>query len=161
MAEDDRLARLLQLADALRRAGLSHAVIGGVAMVAWSARQEADDLDIVVTPGCIRGRGTPHKLARVLSAYATASGVPPFVPDAAAFMNGGEIGIETALGHLDVIGASLPDMVDRERIIRRAVTRRVRGWRIKVCRLDDLVEIKSQTGRPKDSLDLALLKPVR
>lgn len=130
-------------------------------MVAWSAKQDADDLDIIVTPGRIRGRGTPHKLARVLSTYATASGVPPFVPDAAALMNGGEIGINTALGHLDVIGASLPDVVDRERIVRRAVTRCVRGWQIRVCRLDDLVEIKSQTGRPKDSLDVALLKSAR
>lgn len=158
MSEVARLVHLLRLANALQRERIAHAVIGGVAMAAWAGEREVDDLDIVVTTGLFRGRKTPQKLASVASSYAVPGGVPPFIPDADELRSGGEFGIETTLGHLDVIGASLPDAVDREAVVRRAVTRTVHGLRIQVCRLEDLVAIKSQTGRPKDSLDLTLLE---
>jgi hypothetical protein len=158
LSEDARVRQLLSLAHALHRERISHAVIGGVAVAVWAGERKVDDLDIVVTSGVLQGRRTPQRLARVAAAYAVPGEVPPFIPDARDLRTGGEIGIETVLGHLDVIGASLPDEVDRDMIVRRAVTRTVHGWRIRVCRLEDLVAIKSRTGRPKDSLDVALLE---
>ena len=84
----------------------------------------------------------------------------PFVPDAATLAAGDHFTFTTIAGHLDCLGT--PAGTDGFRRLRRnANTFDVDGLSILVASIDDLIRMKLAAGRPKDAIEVEVLRAVR
>lgn len=84
----------------------------------------------------------------------------PFLLDAETLEKGSNFTFMTDLGPLDLIGS--PAGVDGyDELIRNATAEPFDGIQIHVCSLEDLIRMKEAAGRPKDLIELEILRAIQ
>jgi hypothetical protein len=143
----------------LRR--VPYVIIGSVAVAihlpapSTSART-LGDLDIVIKPAEEAGLRACMAISSLISGSLESGGsLPPLNPHQLA--DGDVVRVPTLLGTLHVVGAHLPDAIDRSHLVARRKWVLIGRSPLPVCSLEDLIAIKAQVGRPKDISDAAAL----
>jgi hypothetical protein len=148
----------------LAAAGVSHIVIGGVAVGFHGYVRATKDLDIVPAPD----RDNLERLVAVLKAldaeldgagdFEAAELPDPLDPDTLAL--GGNWVLQTRLGRFDVM-QWLGERELWEMLSPSAVEVDLDGVPVKVASYEDLVALKQQAARPSDLEDLERLRQAR
>ena len=148
-----------QLLDALKRARVEFVVIGGFSLAAHGVVRATEDVDIVPEPS----RGNLSRLAAALDALAAQGDVSDMeaaelglAPDARGLSAGGNWGLETSLGRLDVM-ADVPGLRDYKHLRSGAVE--VDGTLY--AGYDELISMKAASGRDEDLRDIGALEAAR
>ena len=144
---------LLSAIDALERAledlGRPHMMIGGIAVIAWGVTRHTDDADATVW-----GDGLDvADLLAVLSRH----GIRPRIRDAVAFARRSRVLLVSHTPSATPMEISLAGLPFEEEALRRAVTVKFAGRRIRLCRPEDLVVYKAVAWRDIDRADVERL----
>ena len=141
----------LPLLEALAAAGVDFVVIGGVAGAAHGSAYPTYDLDVAYA----RDRENLERLADVLRRLgATLRGAPPGRPfqlNAKTLENGSHFTFATPHGSLDLLSDPV-GAPPYSTLKARGTTAEIRGHRVTVASLDDLIAMKDASGRTKDKL---------
>jgi predicted nucleotidyltransferase len=144
----------------LVEANVRFVLVGGLAMIAHGAANLTVDVD------CLYAR-SPENIERIIEALRTvhpqlrtASQPVPiqWAPD--FFRNVLNVTLSTDLGSLDLL-AEAPGADDFEAVWERAEEMRLFGLPVRVASLEDLIRMKSSTGRPKDKEHAMQLKALQ
>jgi hypothetical protein len=140
----------------LERHGVDYVAIGGIAANAYGSRRLTLDVDIIPEPA------TPNY--KRLAAALDELDAPATVVDASFrsldprdsfdLARADVLKLPTAAGDLDVINGA-PGAPPYEDLRKRAIEVEVRGTRIRIASLDDLIAMKRAAGRPRDLRDIA------
>jgi predicted nucleotidyltransferase len=136
--------------------GVRFVVIGGFAGRFWGSNSITNDLDICYA----RDKKNFEALASALRELeARLRGAPtdaPFLLDAKTLEAGDQFTFETNAGNLDCLGtpAGSQGYLD---LIQGATPIDIEGIRVHVAALEDVIRLKSATGRPKDRAELEIL----
>jgi len=141
---------------ALERHGVDYVAIGGIAANAHGSRRVTLDVDIVPKPEAPNYERLGAALDE-LDAPETAvdSDFRELDPrDSFDLARAAVLKLPTAAGDLDVVNSAIggPPYED---LRERAIEVEVRGTRIRVASLDDLIAMKRAAGRPRDLRDIA------
>ena len=132
-------------------------VIGGIAGRLWGSPTVTNDLDVCYA----REPANLEALAAALvDLEARLRGVPedvPFVPDGPTLKAGDHFTLVTRAGNLDCLGTSagLPGF---DPLWRTATRMDVGGFTVRVAALRDLIAMKLAAGRPKDLIEVEVLR---
>ena len=151
------LRTLLRRLDA---AHVEYVIVGGIAAVAHGSPRFTFDLDIVYAAD----DANLERLGRVLQELnAKLLGVTddvPFVPDARMLRHVRLLTLDTDEGRLDVMVE--PDgSKGYDQLLAGSIEAIVDGIAVRVAGLDDLIEMKKATGRPKDRVHLEELRAIK
>ncbi len=144
--------------EVLARHGVDYVVIGGIAVIAHGHTRNTRDVDLLAAAG----RENMKKLASAFRELgARLSGVDAHlldvdVYDPATLASGANFTLETAAGGLDYF-ADVPGAAPYEELRERALLVELEGVRIPVAGLDDLIRMKTASGRDQDLSDIAAL----
>ncbi|HEX3609861.1 MAG TPA: DUF6036 family nucleotidyltransferase [Solirubrobacterales bacterium] len=147
---------------ALERHGVDYVAIGGIAANAHGSRRLTLDVDIVPEPEV----PNYERLAAALDELdvpetAVDSSFRELDPrDSFDLARAVVLKLPTASGDLDVINHTM-GMPPYEDLRLRSIEVEVRGTRIRVASLDDLIAMKRAAGRPRDLRDIADLTDER
>ncbi len=140
----------------LERHGVDYVAIGGIAANAHGSRRLTLEVDIIPEPE------TPNY--ELLAAALNELDAPETAVDASFrsldprdsfdLARADVLKLATAAGDLDVINGA-PGAPPYEDLRKRAIEVEVRGTRIRIASLDDLIAMKRATGRPRDLRDIA------
>jgi hypothetical protein len=137
-------------------------IVGGLAAQAHGSPSLTNDLDICHA----RDGDNLERLAAALAEMAAVRrGLPPDNPrmpplDALTLRAGGLFTMTTRYGDLDILADPDPGL-DYEHLMAHAITTVVRGGRVHVASLHDLINMKRAAGRPKDRIELEILGALR
>lgn len=140
----------------LERHGVDYVAIGGIAANAHGSRRLTLDVDIIPEPA------TPNyeRLAAALDELdapetAVDASFRTLDPrDSFDLARADVLKLATAAGDLDVVNGA-PGAPPYEDLRERAIEVEVRGTRIRIASLDDLIAMKRAAGRPRDLRDIA------
>ncbi len=135
-------------------------VVGGLGARLHGSPSVTNDTDICYerSPGNLRRLATA--LRRLDARLRGVDEEVPFVPDAATLAAGDHFTFTTASGNLDCLGTPAGTGGFR-RLERRAATFEVEGMAILVASIEDLILMKLAAGRPKDLIEVEVLRAVR
>lgn len=134
-----------------------HAIIGGVATACFVPGRVPVDLDIVVPSTERAGIAAEWALGTLVRSLGLEwPRIPPF--SAASVASGSELRLDTPRGALHLVGASLPDGVDRDELFASRRWWIVGGLFLPVVGVDALIELKRANASPKDFRDLRALE---
>lgn len=157
MSEPD--AAFTSLLGALDRAGIDFVLIGGWALPVHGVGRATFDVDVVPDPS----RANLARLASLLGDLeAHVPGADPrFDPTGVeALSSGVTVKCLTIHGELHVVQGQ-KGMPPYDELRDLALALEVEGVRFLVCSYEDLVAMKSATGRPQDEIDVADLRRAR
>jgi len=156
---------LESLFKALNEDGGRYVLVGGLAVVLHGHLRATGDVDLVVDLA-------PDQVHRTLSALERA-GFRPYAPVAASeFANPGRraewirdkamlvFSLRPSEG-IPMVDLFLQPPMPFDRLWDRSVVVTMRGVPVRVARLDDLIELKRQAGRPEDIADAEALAEIR
>jgi hypothetical protein len=151
----------LRLLRTLRDHAVEYVVIGGFAGRRWGSPTVTNDLDICHA----RDRRNLEALASALRALdAHLRGAPRdlhFLLDARSLANGDSFTFETNAGNLDCLGTPAGTTGYGE-LARGAVAVDLgESLLVRFVSLDDLIRMKSAAGRPKDRIEVEILRAVK
>lgn len=135
-------------------------VIGGLGARLHGSPSVTNDTDVCYerSDGNLRRLGTA--LGRLEARLRGPDEEVPFTPDAATLSAGDQFTFTTAAGNLDCLGT--PAGTDGfRRLERDAATFEVEGVAILVASIEDLIRMKLAAGRPKDLIEVEVLRAVR
>jgi predicted nucleotidyltransferase len=142
-----------------QRYGVEFLVIGGQAEAIFGSPRVTYDVDLCY-------RRTPENLQRLAEALrplrVRLRNAPPDLPfriDARSLALGCNFTLETDIDHLDLIGWVEP-IGDYDALLRNAETWEVGGYQVKTIGLEDLIRVKEQIARRKDSESLWQLRAI-
>lgn len=141
---------------ALERHSVDYVAIGGVAANAHGSRRVTLDVDVIPEPSDANYRRLAAALDE-LDAPETVvdSDFRNLDPrDSFDLARAGILKLATAAGDLDIVNGA-PGAPPYEDLRSRAVEVEVRGVRIPMASLDDLISMKRAAGRPQDLRDIA------
>jgi predicted nucleotidyltransferase len=152
--------RLRLLLERLREAGVDFVLVGGLAVNAWGYLRATRDIDLVPDPSTenlarldallVELRGKVEVGERLLES----SAIKTFL------RTGDRTLVLTDLGRIDVL-QGLPQIPSFAALDERATEVDIDGLVVKVCSLDDLLEMKRASDRPRDRDDLEALEATR
>lgn len=145
---------------ALHDSGLRFVIVGGLAMRMHGSANLTQDVDVLyphdqegirllvlaLQPFHPKLRGAPDDL--------------PFKWDAIAFGHTFNFTLSTSLGAVDVL-AHVPGVPDFDGVWQRSVEMDAYGMKVRVASIDDLIEMKKASGRPRDLGHLAELEALK
>lgn len=154
-----RMLRPAQLLGALHRRGVAFVVIGGYSLAAHGYIRATKDIDIVPDPDGENLSRLADAL-KALQARVDLGDIDPdelgIEPDAAGLASGGNWVLQTRFGRLDVM-QDVRGVRDYEHLRAGAVN--VRGTLF--AGYEDLISMKSASGRPEDLRDIAAVQAAR
>jgi hypothetical protein len=142
--------------------GVRFVLVGGLAAQAHGSPSLTGDVDICFD----RSGDNLERLAAALESLAAVrrdipADWPPMPPlDGRTLRAGAVFTLATRYGDLDLLDAPDPGF-DYETLAAHAVSTSLRGGRLDVASLDDLIAMKRAAGRPKDRIELEILGAVR
>ena len=146
-----------KILEALDRFQVEHIVVGGVCAVAHGAPVTTFDLDLLYLQ-------TAENIDRIIAALAELEafhrepGSRHLAPQRSALECGGPSLFTTRYGALDLLGA-LSGGREFEDLLPRTIELTLGiGIRIRILDLETLIEVREQTGRPKDMAVLPILR---
>jgi len=146
--------RLLRV---LTEHGVRFVLIGGWAGVLHGSPSVTVDLDVCYD----RRTDNLDRLATALASLdARPRGFPaglPFRLDRPALRAGDVFTLETTAGDLDVLGAPA-GATGYDELLERALELDLDDFQVLVCSLDDLIRMKEAAGRPKDLVEVPILR---
>jgi predicted nucleotidyltransferase len=152
--------RLRLLLERLREAGVDFVLVGGLAVNAWGYLRATRDVDLVPDP-------SPENLGRLDELLVALGGkveVGERLLESSAIRTflrtGDRTLVLTDLGRIDIL-QGLPQVPSFAALDERASEVDVGGLMVKVCSLDDLLEMKRASDRPRDRDDLEALEAAR
>lgn len=157
MSDYDRA--FTDLLSALVDAGVEFVLIGGWALPVHGVGRATFDVDVVPDPD----RANLERLAALLRALDVhvPGADPRFDPASSEVLSGGAtVNCLTRLGELRVVQGQ-QGMPEYSELRERALELEVESGRFNVCSYEDLVAMKSATGRPQDEIDVADLRRAR
>jgi predicted nucleotidyltransferase len=156
-AEPLRLRRLLER---LSQAEVSFILVGGLAVNAWGYLRATRDVDLVPDP-------TPRNLERLDTVLRDLGGrveVGGRLLEGSAITTflrtGDRTLVLTELGRVDVL-QGLPQIPPYSSLARNATSIDLDGLALEVCSLEDLLEMKGASDRPRDREDIEALEAAR
>ena len=164
-----RVLEVDPLMDVIDAHEVEYIVIGGFAVSAHGHPRATKDIDICPSPK----KSNLRRLAAALEELeATPIDLEEFEgefdlePDYEGLQQGGNWTLMTKHGRIDVMQTfSFEDVEDElgeySDIAGRAVSRELRGRRLKFCGYEDLLTMKRAAGRPVDEIDIKSLKQAR
>jgi predicted nucleotidyltransferase len=152
--------RLRLLLERLREAGVDFVLVGGLAVNAWGYLRATRDVDLVPDP-------SPENLGRLDELLVALGGrveVGESLLESSAirtFLHTGDRTLVlTDLGRIDVL-QGLPQVPSFAALDERASEVDIDGLVVKVCSLEDLLQMKRASDRPRDRDDLEALEAAR
>jgi predicted nucleotidyltransferase len=152
--------RLRVLLERLREAEVDFILVGGLAVNAWGYLRATRDVDLVPDPA-------PENLARLDALLVELGGrveVGERLLESSAIRTflrtGDRTLVLTDLGRIDVL-QGLPQVPSFAALDGGASEVDLDGLVVKVCSLDDLLEMKRASDRPRDREDLETLEAAR
>lgn len=145
-----------QILRTLHDRGVDFIIVGGVSGVLHGAPYTTQDIDVVHSR-------TPENVERVLAALAELDALYRDIagrklrPNATHLVTPGHQLLDTRFGRLDLLG-SLGDGRGYHELLDVSEEMQVAGMRLRVLKLDELIEVKRQAGRDKDKLVLSILE---
>jgi len=147
---------------ALDRHGVRFIVVGGQAARLWGSPSLTQDFDAAYA----RDHANLERLAAALQELGARLRVAnvdedlPFLLDAETLERGFNFTFRTPYGDLDFLG--LPaGVAGYDELEPNATTVEIGGHRVLVCALEDLIRMKTAAGRPKDRIELEVLRALR
>ncbi len=128
-------------------------VVGGLGARLHGSPSVTNDTDICYE----RSQGNLRRLDARLRGV---DGEVPFVADPATLGAGDHFTFTTAAGNLDCLGTPA-GIGGFRRLEQNAVTFEVEGMAILVASIEDLIRMKLAAGRPKDLIEVEVLRAVR
>lgn len=146
---------LLALLDTLSQHGVEFLIVGGLSAVIQGVPVTTLDVDVV-------HRRTPENVERLLEALEALSAASRLDarglrPSSSHLLSPGHELLKTRYGLLDLLG-ELSGGLDYEALYARCDEVELAGMKLRVLRLEALLEIKRATGRPKDQLVIPLIE---
>jgi predicted nucleotidyltransferase len=152
--------RLRLLLERLGEAGVDFVLVGGLAVNAWGYLRATRDVDLVPDP-------SPENLGRLNELLVALGGkveVGESLLESSAIRTflrtGDRTLVLTDLGRIDVL-QGLPQVPSFAALDGRASEVDIDGLVVKVCSLDDLLQMKRASDRPRDRDDLEALEAAR
>lgn len=140
----------------LERHGVDYVAIGGIAANAHGSRRLTLDVDIIPKPATLNYERLAAALdeldAPETAVDASFRSLDP--RDSFDLARADVLKLATAAGDLDVVNGA-PGAPPYEDLRKRAIEVEVRGTRIRIASLDDLIAMKRAVGRPRDLRDIA------
>jgi predicted nucleotidyltransferase len=152
--------RLRLLLERLGEAEIDYILVGGLAVNAWGYLRATMDIDLVPNPAA------PNltKLEAALRELGGKVEVGDRLLEGSAIRTflrtGDRTLVVTDLGRIDVL-QGLPQIPPFSSLDERARTVDLDGLRVRVCSLEDLLEMKRASDRPRDREDLEALEAGR
>jgi predicted nucleotidyltransferase len=149
--------RLRRLLERLSEAEVSYVLVGGLAVNAWGYLRATRDVDLVPDPALenldrldamLRELGGRVEVGDRLLA---GSAIRTFL------RTGDRTLVLTELGRIDIL-QGLPQIPPYSSLIRDATPIEIDGLALVVCSLEDLLEMKRASDRPRDRDDLDALE---
>jgi hypothetical protein len=145
---------------ALQKHGVRFVVIGGFAGRIWGSPTVTNDVDVCYA----RDRANLERLARALSSlHARLRGAPEsvrFPLDARTIEAGDHFTFVTDAGNLDCLGVPAGSN-GYEDLASTATEFDLEKVKVKVAALEDLIRMKRAAGRPKDRIEVEVLKALQ
>ncbi len=135
-------------------------VIGGLGARLHGSPSVTNDTDICYERSEDNLRRLATALGRLDARLRGPAEEVPFVPDAATLAAGDHFTFVTAAGNLDCLGTPVGTEGFR-RLEGDAGTFEVEGVAILVASIEDLIRMKLAPGRPKDLIEVEVLRAVR
>ena len=154
---DFALSRLLHR---LVRADVDFVVIGGVAVVVQGSPRFTKDLDITYATDKENLERLGALLVRLDARLREVEEDLPFAPDARTLHGARMLTLTTSDGELDLL-ADPPGSPSYASLKRKATRVELDGDTVLIAAIDDLIAMKTATGRPQDLVDLESLKVAR
>lgn len=152
--------RLRLLLERLAEADVDYVLVGGLAVNAWGYLRATRDVDLVPDPAATN----LEKLETVLRDLGGKVEVGGRLLEASAIKTflrtGDRTLVVTDFGRVDVL-QGLPQVPAFSALDRRAQTVDIDGLEVRVCSLEDLLEMKRASDRPRDKDDLEALEAGR
>jgi hypothetical protein len=140
--------------------GVRFVLIGGLGARLHGSPSVTNDTDICYERSGDNVRRLGFALERLGARLRGVADEVPFTPDAASLAAGDHVTFTTIAGNLDCLGA--PAGTDGFRWLERnAGTFDVDGLSILVASLDDLIKMKLAAGRPKDAIEVEVLRAMQ
>ncbi len=143
---------------ALERNGVDYVAIGGIAANAHGSRRLTLDVDVMPEPNDANYKRLASALDELDAPETAVDSDSRSLESRDSFdlARAAVLKLPTAAGDLDVVNRA-PGAPPYEELRKRAIDVRVRGTRIRVASLDDLIAMKRAAGRPQDLRDIAEL----
>jgi predicted nucleotidyltransferase len=152
--------RLRLLLERLGEAEVIYVLVGGLAVNAWGYLRATRDVDLVPDPA----PANLEKLESLLQELGGKVEVDGRLLEGSAIRTflrtGDRTLVVTDHGRVDVL-QGLPQVPPFAALDERARTVEIDGLRIRVCSLEDLIEMKRASDRPRDRDDLEALEAAR
>jgi predicted nucleotidyltransferase len=153
------LPELEKLANVLNRHQVSWVLIGGMAVTLYGAAYLTADCDLAFEKSqenLLRLKAALEELgARPVRAADTGSFELDFSVLLAPFMH-----LKTEAGPVDLINR-LPNIDSYEELYRNALVVEVEGVQIRLASIDDIIRLKTGTGRDRDQLHISMLQSLK
>ena len=152
--------RLRQLLERLRAAEVDFVLVGGLAVNAWGYLRATRDIDLVPDPSSENLQRLDDLLTELGGRVEVGDRLLQSSAIRTFLRTGDRTLVLTELGRIDVL-QGLPQIPAFAALDERAIQIDIDGLGVKVCSLEDLLEMKRRSDRPRDKDDLEALRNAR
>lgn len=153
------LPELEKLAESLNRHDVKWVLVGGMAVMLYGADYLTSDCDLATEK-------TEQNLNRLKAALEELGARPVCASDNGEFeldfsiLMAPFMHLKTEAGPVDIINR-LPNIESFQKLYDNALVVDVQGVQVRLAAIDDLIKLKTDTGRDRDQLHITMLKSLR
>lgn len=153
------LPELEKLAEALNRHDVKWVLVGGMAVMLYGADYLTSDCDLATEK-------TEQNLKRLKAALEELGARPVRASDNGEFeldfsiLMAPFMHLKTEAGPVDIINR-LPNIESFQKLYDNALIVDVQGVQVRLAAIDDLIKLKTDTGRDRDQLHITMLESLR
>jgi predicted nucleotidyltransferase len=153
------LPELEKLAETLNRHGVDWVLIGGMAVMLYGADYLTSDCDLAFDKTKDNLLSLKGALEELGARPIRASENGPFELDFSILMSP-FMHLKSEAGPIDLINR-LPNIDSYEELARNALKVEIEGVEIRIASIDDIIRLKTDTGRERDLLHITMLRSLK